>query len=142
MTIRTIGLAGGALLLAGGLVTAAAAQRGGFAFGGYPYQSGQELYEHICQGCHMPGGKGAQGAGMYPALAGDKKLASPLYPVVVVLKGQKAMPAFGELSDAQVAAVANYVRTSFGNSFAGTVTPEQVKALRPPANGRGGFNAG
>lgn len=111
-----------------GLVSAASAQFGA----GYRYQTGPELYEHVCQGCHMPDAKGATGAGAYPALAGDRKLQAPLYPVLVVLRGQKAMPPFSDLTDAQVAQVVNYVRSGFGNHFDGTVTPEQVKALRPP----------
>lgn len=112
---------------AAGIVTAAPAQFGS----GYRYQTGPELYEHVCQGCHMPDAKGAIGAGAYPALAGDRKLQAPLYPVLVVLRGQKAMPPFSDLTDAQVAAVVNYVRTGFGNGFGGAVTAEQVKALRP-----------
>jgi mono/diheme cytochrome c family protein len=49
----------------------------GFAFseGG-----GEELYANVCQGCHMPDGKGATGAGTYPSLAGDKALEAPGYP--------------------------------------------------------------
>ena len=130
----------GGLMVAGGMFggAIAPAQVGG----GYPYQSGQELYQHICQGCHMPDAKGAVGAAAYPALAGNKKLQSPLYPVVVIVKGQKAMPSFAELSDAQVAAVTNYIRTNFGNSFAGTVTAEQVKAIRPPATRRDALRPG
>lgn len=100
---------------------------------GYPYQSGKELYEHICQGCHMPDAKGAKGAGMYPALAGDPKLAAGMYPVLVLLKGQKAMPSFSDLTDAQIAEVTNYIRTNFGNNFPGPVSAAQVKALRPQA---------
>lgn len=111
------------------LASAAAAQ---FA-GGYRYQSGQDLYTHICQGCHMPDGKGAAGAGVYPALAGNPKLQSPLYPVLVMLKGQRAMPSFSDLSDAQIAEVTAYIRSQLGNHFTGTVTPEQVKALRAQA---------
>jgi mono/diheme cytochrome c family protein len=111
------------------LANAASAQ---FA-SGYRYQSGQDLYTHICQGCHMPDGKGAVGAGMYPALAGNKKLQAPLYPVLVMLKGQKAMPAFSDLTDAQIVEVTNYIRTNLGNSFTGSVTAEQVKALRSQA---------
>ncbi len=81
----------------------------------------------------MPDGKGAVGAGAYPALAGNAKLASPLYPVLVMLRGQKAMPSFSDLTDDQVAAAANYIRGNLGNSFPGTVTAEQVKALRAQA---------
>jgi mono/diheme cytochrome c family protein len=100
---------------------------------GYRYQSGQEIYEHICQGCHMPDGKGAVGAGTYPPLAGNAKLQAPLYPVLVMLKGQKAMPSFSDLTDAQIVEVTNYIRSHFGNGFAGAVTVDQVKALRSQA---------
>jgi len=27
---------------------------------------GPGIYSHVCQGCHMPGGAGAAGAGHYP----------------------------------------------------------------------------
>src|ERR1700722_12420966 len=84
--------------------------------GGYAQQSGEDLYKAICQGCHMPDAKGAKGAGAYPALAGDAKLEAGGYPVLVVVRGQKAMPGYGyALSDEQVAAVVNYVRSHFGN---------------------------
>lgn len=79
---------------------------------------GAEIYSHICQGCHMADAKGAEGAGRYPALAGNPRLASSLYPVQVVLEGKHGMPPFGPfLDDAQVAAVVNHVRTHFGNAF-------------------------
>jgi mono/diheme cytochrome c family protein len=119
----------GGVALAIGAATAAVAQRGS----PYRYQSGQDLYEHVCQGCHMPGGKGAVGAGTYPALANNAKLKAGLYPVVVILRGQKAMPSFSELNDAQVAAVTNYVRTSFGNAATDAITAEQVQKLRATA---------
>jgi mono/diheme cytochrome c family protein len=106
-------------------------------FGGYATSSGKETYEHICQGCHMPDAKGAVGAGAYPALAGNKKLIAAAYPALVIIKGQKAMPSFGMLSDVQIADVVNYVRSNFGNQFPGAITPEQVKALRPGARGPG-----
>jgi mono/diheme cytochrome c family protein len=99
--------------------------------GGYSEQTGEALYQGICQGCHMPNAQGAVGAAAYPALAGNKKLVAKAYPELVVLRGQKAMPAFGpSLSDAQVAAVVNYVRTHFTNSYSDAVTVEDVKALR------------
>jgi mono/diheme cytochrome c family protein len=120
-----------ALIGAGLVATAGSAQAQGFRTG-YSEQTGEEIYKGICQGCHMPDGKGAQGAGAYPALAGDKRLASSAYPALVIIKGQKAMPAFGaSFSDAQIANVVNYVRSHFGNNYADTLTPETVKALRP-----------
>ena len=44
-------------------------------------QSGEALYADICQGCHMQGGLGAVGAGAYPALAKNPKLASRRLPI-------------------------------------------------------------
>lgn len=96
-------------------------------------QDGASLYQAICQSCHMPNGQGAQGAGMYPALAGNAKLVAGMYPAITVLKGRKGMPAFGAmLSDEQIALVANYVRSNLGNSFpaAGAVTAADVKSMR------------
>jgi mono/diheme cytochrome c family protein len=94
--------------------------------------TGEQLYTHICQACHMPGGQGAVGAGAYPALAHNAKLAAGAYPVVMVLHGRGAMPAIGEhLTDAQVAAVVTYVRTHLGNRYTDAITTDQVKALRP-----------
>ena len=95
-------------------------------------QSGEQLYANICQGCHMPDAKGAVGAGVYPSLAGNKNLEAGGYPVYIVVNGQRAMPSFGAMmSDDQVAAVVNYLRTHFGNSYQDAVTAEDVKVVRP-----------
>jgi mono/diheme cytochrome c family protein len=100
---------------------------------GYTFaeQNGEALYGHICQACHMPDGKGATGAGTYPALAGDKALEAGRYPLFVVVNGQRAMPPLGSfLNDDQIAAVVNYVRTHFGNDYRDVVTADDVKAVR------------
>jgi mono/diheme cytochrome c family protein len=94
-------------------------------------KDGESLYRNICQGCHMPDGQGASGAGRYPALAGNPRLAAKAYPVFMVTHGQRAMPGFGEqLDDAQIAEVVNYVRTHLGNGYTDAVTPAEVKAAR------------
>ncbi|CAE6705802.1 hypothetical protein R69619_00873 [Paraburkholderia nemoris] len=94
-------------------------------------KSGEALYNATCAGCHMPDGKGAQGAGHYPALADNPAVEAAPYVIVNVLHGRKGMPSFGdEMNDDQVAAVVNYTRTHFGNRFAGDVTPSQVRSLR------------
>jgi mono/diheme cytochrome c family protein len=101
--------------------------------------TGAGIYQHVCQGCHQPGGVGAKGAASIPALAGDPRLASTAYPVYIVLHGDGAMPWFdaapanGGLSDAQIAAVVSYIRGSFGNAYPGLVTPAQVASMRPTA---------
>lgn len=109
--------------------------------------SGEQIFTHICQGCHMPDARGATGAGHYPSLAGDPALASWQHAASTVLNGRKAMPPFGppgdqysgflkfvmvQLTDAQVADVVNYVRSHFGNHFKGTVTAAQVAKLAHP----------
>jgi mono/diheme cytochrome c family protein len=98
----------------------------------FQQQDGAALYRAICQGCHMPNAKGAAGAGTYPALAANPNLAAAGYPVLVVMNGQKGMPGFARmLSDAQVAAVVNYVRTHFGNAYRDDVTEADAHAARP-----------
>ena len=92
---------------------------------------GEKMYRRVCAGCHMPDAKGAVGAGMYPALAANKKLAASGYPVYVITHGLNGMPPLGRMmSDQQVADVTNYIRTSFGNKYKDKVKPEDVKAVR------------
>lgn len=101
---------------------------------------GKTIFEHICQGCHMPDAKGATGASTYPALAGDPRLVSPQYMAAVVLHGRRDMPSFiqtgeagpledAKLSDAQVAGVVNYVRSHFGNHYADRITAQDVAGM-------------
>jgi mono/diheme cytochrome c family protein len=94
-------------------------------------QSGEALYANICQACHMEDGKGAVGAGLYPAIANNLKLVTRSYPVYVVLHGSRAMPPMEKLlSDEQVAAVVNYIRTHFGNAYADSVSAREVSGAR------------
>ena len=94
--------------------------------------SGEQLFAGVCQGCHMPDGKGASGAGSYPSLVEDTNLETKGYPVYIVVRGQRAMPPVGRMmNDDQVAAVVNYVRTHFGNQYQDAVTPDDVKQVRP-----------
>jgi mono/diheme cytochrome c family protein len=94
-------------------------------------KGGEELFTNICQGCHMPDGKGATGAGSYPSLAGNDHLQTGGYPIAIVVNGQRGMPPFGAMmSDDQIAAVVNYVRTHFGNRYDDAVTPEDVRSAR------------
>jgi mono/diheme cytochrome c family protein len=111
---------------------------------GLGHADGADIYGHICQGCHMPGGQGAVGAGHYPKLAGDPALVSWQYAAITVLNGKNGMPPFGlpadqvmetravHLSDAQVADVINYVRSNFGNHHKDSVTAKQVAAMPHP----------
>jgi mono/diheme cytochrome c family protein len=93
--------------------------------------TGEAIYKEICQGCHMPDAKGASGAGMYPALAANRKLAAAAFPVGVMINGLRAMPEFGSsMNDAQIAGVVTYVRSHFGNAYADPVTAADVAARR------------
>jgi mono/diheme cytochrome c family protein len=98
---------------------------------GFSEKSGEQLFAGVCRGCHMFDGKGASGAGTYPSLAGDRNLEAGGYPVDVVVNGQRGMPPFGSMmSNDQVAAVVNYLRTHFGNDYRDGVTADDVKAVR------------
>lgn len=134
-TLNTLILAAAGLsLLAAGAAHAQAGQAPPLVQRSYfpELTTGEALYKGICQGCHMPDAKGAQGAGAYPALAANPKLGAAAYPVMVVVRGQKAMPDFGPmLTDAQVADVVNYIRSNFGNTFTDKVGPEAAAAMRP-----------
>lgn len=92
---------------------------------------GKDIYDAICAGCHMPEGQGAVGAGKYPALANNESIEAAAYPIYVIIHGQKAMPPLGGvLSDEQIAAVVEYIRTNFGNNYAEEVTVQEVTDSR------------
>jgi len=99
----------------------------------FTQQGGETLYRSICQGCHMPGGEGAHsGAGFFPDLRKNQRLAAGAYPALVVLNGLHGMPPFGhQLDDQQVADVVNYIRSDFGNQYSDVLTPQAVSGMRP-----------
>ncbi len=89
------------------------------------------MYRRVCAACHMPDAKGAVGAGAYPALAANKKLAASGYPAYVVVNGLNGMPPIGAMmTDQQVADVVNYVRTNFGNKYKDRLTAADIQAIR------------
>ncbi len=92
---------------------------------------GEKMYRRVCAACHMPDGKGAEGAGRYPALANNPRLATGAYSVMVILKGLNGMPPIGSMmSDQQVADVVNYTRAHMGNKYTDLVTAAEVKEIR------------
>lgn len=100
-------------------------------------KTGQEVYEVICQSCHMADGKGGAGAGAIPGVANNPRLASAGYPILLVLRGRGAMPWFYDsLSPEQIAGVVGYIRTHFGNSYSAPVTAADVTRLAPAAGRR------
>lgn len=103
-----------------------------------PPHPGAEVYQNICQACHMANAGGGVGAGRIPALAKNGALEAAAYPIMVVTGGKGAMPWFrGSLTDQQIADVINYVRSNFGNKYKDKVTPAMVAELGLPAP-RGG----
>lgn len=124
-----------ALTIAGALLTGYAQAQGEppITMGGSTVaaQSGERIYQSVCQACHQSDAKGAQGAGFYPALAENPRLVSAAYPLSVVLHGRNGMPPLrGLFSDQQVAEVVNYVRSHFGNEYTDKVTASDVAKIR------------
>lgn len=106
-----------------------------------PPLSGATVFTSHCASCHQANGQGLPGA--FPPLAGSPYvLGDPKRTVSIVLDGLHGpitvngktfngqMPTWkGQLSDAEIAAVLTYVRSTWGNK-APAVTPELVKEMR------------
>ena len=118
---------------------AAASQAGAAAKGGAApakmdvaelKSNGEKLYGANCAACHQPTGKGLPPA--FPPLAGSKIANGPKAGhLQIVLHGKPgtAMASFARLTDAELASILTYERTSWGNS-AGEVQPADVAAAR------------
>src|SRR5262249_49866735 len=96
-----------------------------------------KLYADQCAGCHQPNGQGIPGS--IPPIAGNPAVVAgqPFNLLAAVLSGIPApdnimaLPgAGGSLSDQDVADLANYVRTSWGNAAAPNATSDMVAAWR------------
>ena len=95
-----------------------------------PPITGEQVYQQVCQGCHMADAKGGSGAGTIPALAKNPRLEDPGYPIGMILQGRGAMPPLGDmLNPAQIAAVVTYVRSHFGNTYRKPVKEADVKMM-------------
>ena len=130
--LRAIALVALALIGAPALADEAAVKTAAMSRGWkFAEQGGADLFRNVCAACHQPDAKGAVGAGAYPALADDKKLASTGFVLTVLLRGLNGMPPLGEMmSDKQAADVVAYVRTHFGNAYPGAVSAADVAAAR------------
>ena len=103
--------------------------------------AGKAIYLDSCSACHRSDGGGV--AHMFPPLARNANVQSddPTTVLRMILQGARtavtdprptpsSMPAYGwKLDDAQVAAVATYVRNAWGNA-APAVSAEQVGSLK------------
>lgn len=75
---------------------------------------GKDVFAAQCAACHGERGGGGQG----PALAGNDALDDRAYVVRQIKNGSRFMPPFGSvLSSRELAAVATFIRTSWGNEF-------------------------
>jgi mono/diheme cytochrome c family protein len=101
-------------------------------------QTGAQVYSANCASCHQAKGQGLPGT--FPPLAHNSFVTGKAQPVVdtilngkngaITVNGRKyngSMPAWKtQLSKADIASVATYIRTSWGNN-ASKVTTAQVK---------------
>ena len=116
-------------------------QTGSKSSKGAPVQvAAADAYLSNCASCHQRDGKGIPGA--IPPLAGNGAVTAdgPENVIRVVLGGLEAnqglapMPALGQtMSDADIAAATNYVRSTWGNHASNDVGPGAVSALRDKA---------
>jgi mono/diheme cytochrome c family protein len=109
--------------------------------------AGKAIYQDLCSSCHAPYGKGAPN--LFPNLSQVATVSAidPATVLRVIIEGAQSvatdreptgptMPSFGwQLGDEQVAAVATYIRNSWGNK-APSVSEQDVKKARSALAGR------
>jgi cbb3-type cytochrome c oxidase subunit III len=92
---------------------------------------GAAIYAKRCVACHAANGKGG-GGGTFPALAGNAHVnaADATAMVTTISRGKGVMPAWkGQLSAGDIAAVATYVRSAWGNR-GGPVAESEVSGIK------------
>ena len=104
-------------------------------------RKGASLYMDHCGDCHQAKGRGIPG--VFPPLAGNGVIVAPdptnILKVVLggipARNGYIAMPSFAQqLSDRQIADIANYIRSSWGNGAMPNATVHMVSKLREAGN--------
>ncbi len=91
-------------------------------------QVGASIFAKNCAACHGANGDG----GIGPALAGNPhvNIANPNLMLTTIVQGRNQMPSWrGQLAASDIAAVASFVRSSWGNS-SGPVTVQDVMAIK------------
>ncbi|NQV06951.1 c-type cytochrome [bacterium] len=108
-------------------------------------EDGKAVYDATCAACHQAGGIGVPGA--FPPLADNPDAADGPYVESVIREGLSGpieapggtfngeMPAFGQLSDAEVAAVVAYLATLADREVGTTVTTSGQPAATDPDRG-------
>lgn len=98
---------------------------------------GNALYATHCQSCHQANGEGLKGA--FPPLKGSLIVLdeSPEKMIDIIMNGYNARPGFAvmppigttsNLTDAEIAAIINHERSSWGNN-ARNIPHEEVKKI-------------
>ena len=114
-----------------GAIALAATFGGGAVLAQSPGSSGPAAGHHVymaarCFACHGEMGYGGVG----PRFREDKFVGMGDYVVGQILVGRGVMPSFAEtLNNQQIAAVATYIRNSWGNNF-GAVKASEVAQVR------------
>jgi cytochrome c5 len=91
---------------------------------------GERIYRYRCVKCHGKNGEGQpHGHDDAPRLRANAALLSVSRIAVQVLRGGAYMPPFNSLSNREIAAVATYIRNSFGKNHT-IVTEAEVEAYR------------
>lgn len=91
-------------------------------------KQGEAVYKANCVACHQAGGDGLPPT--FPSLHGSKVANGPAAAhIAQIINGKGAMPPFKQLSDADIAAVATYERSSWGNKGS-VVQAKDVAAAR------------
>lgn len=97
--------------------------------------NGEQLYMTNCAACHQKAGQGLNGA--FPPLVGSSIVndQDPELMIQIILQGYDArsdygvMPPFSQLTNEEIAAIANHERSSWGNE-ASTITAKEVQEVR------------
>jgi mono/diheme cytochrome c family protein len=87
---------------------------------------GQQIFNDNCAACHQSEGQGIPP--QFPALAGNQNLEDITLIVETVHQGRGIMPPFEQFTSDELAAVATFIRNSWGNDF-GDVSPEVVSEI-------------
>ncbi len=93
-------------------------------------KEGASVYRSRCAECHGLNGEGQwQDHDAAPRLAGKLAPLSVERIALLIIQGGSYMPRFDSLTHREIAAVATFVRNSFGNNH-GIVTEEEVAGHR------------